>query len=390
MDIKAYLSKFVLLKAYFHCMRFFQFSLFTIVFVLVAVSCVRDDDEPIRARNSISRMYVSFSDFQPNTDQRPYDNVMVIDPADGDKWSLGLQHTSEAIKGTSIFFYPFTGLVFQAEEGLVAGQDTMIYVMSVGETGVLNNRGKIINNQMSGMKGLAYYKSTESGNEDSRVDNLYAASLFNSTIYVFDRPNTYSNKEVEPIQIFQLKDVAPWKILLVGKDMLMAKTGENGGVAVYKALVDKRDELIEALEADFVLSIKGANNIRGLDYDPTMDMLVLTDYTGEEGGGGRLLIIDGFSEKTQSGEITPSRIVSGDLTELREPVDIEIDKREGAKYMYVADKVGKKILRFSKESNGNIAPENTLSTPRTPAGLSLDARGAISQGEGDGQSDEKL
>lgn len=388
--MKAYFSKFVLLKAYFHCMKFFQFSLFTVVFVLVAVSCIRDDDEPIRARNSISRLYVSFSDFQPNTDQRPYDNVMVIDPADSDKWSLGLQHTSEAIKGSSIFFYPFSGLVFQTEEGLVAGQDTMIYVMAVGETGVLDNRGKIINNQMSGMKGLAYYKSAEVGNEDSRVDNLYAASLFNSTIYVFDRPNTYSNKEVEPIQIFRLKDVAPWKILLVDKDMFMAKTGENGGVAVYKALVDKRNELIEGLEADLLLTVKGANNIRGIDYDPTTDMLVLTDYVAGDGGNsGRLIIIDGFSEKTQSGEVTPSRVVSGDLTELREPVDIEIDKREGAEYMYVADKAGKKILRFLKEANGNIAPQSTLSVPRTPAALSLDARGAVSQGgEEDGNNED--
>lgn len=346
-----------------------------LAFCILNTSCMRDDEEPIRARNSISRLYVSFSNYQPDSGTKPFENIRVIEPADQEDFSLGLQHVSEATGGASIYFYPYTGLVFQSEEGLVLGQDTMVYIMSVGETGVLLNRGKIINNRLSGIRGLAYYKSNMASGEDSSIDNLYAASLFDSVVYVFDKPNTYSNKEVEPIQEIYLKDVAPWKILLHNKDLFVAATGENGGVSVYKDFVDKRSEVIRDLEATVTVRVKGVSNIRGMDYDPYTDVLVLTDYSEEN---GRLLFIEKFSTLTTSQELVPSRVVGGELTKLQRPMDVEFDKREGGKYLYVADQGTRAVLRFEKEAEGNIVPDQQISTaPRIPVGLSLDARGPI-------------
>lgn len=355
-----------------------------LAFCMLNISCKRDDEEPIRSRNSISRLYVSFSNYQQDSGAKPFENIRVIEPADQEQFDLGLQHVSEAKGGASIYFYPYSGLVFQSEEGFVPGQDTMIYVMSVGETGVLNNRGKIINNRLSGIKGLTYYKSNVTTGEESSVDNLYAASLFDSIIYAFHRPNTYSNKEVEPIQQIHLKDVAPWKILLNQKDLFVASTGPNGGVSVYNNFVDMRTEIIRDLEATISLRIKGVSNIRGMDYDPFTDILVLTDYSED---GGRLLFIENFSTLKTNQEVTPTRIVAGELTKLQRPMDVEFDRREGGKFLYVADQGSRSILRFEKGVNGNVVPDKAITTaPRIPVGLSLDARGPIDgnivQGEG--------
>src|SRR5699024_6627883 len=249
------------------------YSLVWLFLSVTFLSCHRDDDEPIQSRNAISRLYVSYSDYQPNEDEKPYDNVQIIEPSDQESFVLGLKHVSEAKGGAGIHFFPYTGMVFQSEKIDPSAQDTMIYMMSVGETGVLNNRGKIMNHKLGGIKGLVYYKSNTNQNEDSSIDNLYAASVLDSTIYVFEKPNTYANKEVDPIQEIHLKDVAPWKIILRYRDMLISIAGRDGGVAVFKDLVGKREERIESLEADYILRIKGSRNIRGLDYDPFMDVL---------------------------------------------------------------------------------------------------------------------
>lgn len=363
---------------FIYIMRFSKLFLgLSFLLATVLISCHRDDDEPIRSRNSISRLYISYSDFQPNEDEKPFHNIQIIEPADQDDLLLGLKHTSEAKGGAGIHFFPYTGMVFQSESIDAGAQDTTIYIMSVGETGVLNNRGKIMFHQLGGIKGLVYYKSNNNQNEDSSIDNLYAGSVIDSTIYVFEKPNTYANKEVEPIQTFKLSGVAPWKMTLRDRDMLISITGEEGGVAVFKNLVSKREERIDNLSPDYILRIQDAKNIRGVDYDPFTDILVLTDYDDNR---GRLLFIENFSSKTSTQTLTADRVIEGSDTGLIDPMDVEVDKRENSKYLYVADRQSKKILRFEKNASGNTAPNQEVSTaPRTPVALALDARGPVDE-----------
>src|SRR5699024_12306376 len=97
--------------------------------------------------------------FRYNEDEKPDDNVQIIEPSDQESFVLGLKHVSEAKGGAGIHFFPYTGMVFQSEKIDPSAQDTMIYMMSVGETGVLNNRGKIMNHKLGGIKGLVKNKS---------------------------------------------------------------------------------------------------------------------------------------------------------------------------------------------------------------------------------------
>src|SRR5699024_11306964 len=89
-----------------HIFRVFLACLITIS--LFISSCVREDDEPIVPENSITRLYISYSDYQSNEDLDPYENVVIIDPADReDLFSVNLKHTSEARGGAALHFSPF-------------------------------------------------------------------------------------------------------------------------------------------------------------------------------------------------------------------------------------------------------------------------------------------
>lgn len=351
-------------------MKLFNIAIRILVFsslILVALSCVREDDEPQPPENSISRLYVSFSDFQTNDDLDPFENVIVIDPADSDGFRLGPRHTSEAKGGSAIHFNPYSRSVFQSGINVAGTLDTAIYVMAVANTGILSNTGKILNPLLRSVRGLVYHPE---------VDNLYAVNLNDSTVYVFNRPGSL-NRFAEPTQTIKLNSIRPWSASMIDKDLYLTKTGADGGVAIIKDIVDKREEFIE-LNPDHIISIPGANNIRGMSYDERTDVMVLTDYNSSE-GEGRILIIESFSSKIDNGTVNPDRVVEGSNTLLQEPTDVAIDMREGAQYFYVADQQAMSIFRFDIGGQGNIAPEKVLRTsPRTPVGLSLDARGPVS------------
>src|SRR5699024_2516414 len=172
-----------------HIFRVFLACLITIS--LFISSCVREDDEPIVPENSITRLYISYSDYQSNEDLDPYENVVIIDPADReDLFSVNLKHTSEARGGAALHFSPFAKRLFQSSINTPGRPDTAIYIMSVGNTGVLANSdkggGKILNSKLTSVKGIFYY---------SQKDRLYATNLQDSSIYVFNRPSSLNRSE---------------------------------------------------------------------------------------------------------------------------------------------------------------------------------------------------
>lgn len=336
-------------------------------------SCVREDDEPIVPENSITRLYISYSDYQSNEDLDPYENVVIIDPADReDLFSVNLKHTSEARGGAALHFSPFAKRLFQSSINTPGRPDTAIYIMSVGNTGVLANSdkggGKILNSKLNSVKGIFYY---------SEKDRLYATNLQDSSIYVFNRPSSL-NRYALPNHTFKITDARPWKSISSGQDVYIVKTGSNGGVAIYKNLFEKEpsEDVVENLTADAILTVEGSTNIRGIDYDKERDILLLTDYNADN--QGRVLFFENFSAlAAESKNITPTREIKGNDTGLLQPIDIAADKREGSLYFYVADQEAKKISRFKLDGSGNVEPDKVYSSTLTPVGISLDARGPV-------------
>jgi len=174
-----------------------------------------------------------------------------------------------------------------------------------------------------------------------------------------------------------------WGMQLDSMDMLLSKTGVDGGILVVKDFVNvvnaKADTLVKDIGPSYTLTIPGTSNIRGFSYSNTSDILVASDYTGS-GVDGRVLIFENFSQTTSNTTLTPTRVISGPSTHLLQPLDVAIDSREGGKYIYVADAGAKKIFRFHITDNGNVAPDAELSvgngsTSYTPQSIFLDSRG---------------
>jgi len=86
-------------------------------------------------------------------------------------------------------------------------------------------------------------------------------------------------------------------------------------------------------------------------------------------GGRSILIFDNAS--TLTGNIAPTRVISGNATSLAAPVDIALDTVNNL--LYVAD--GTSILVFSSASsaNGNTTPVRNINMGVTIGGLLLDA-----------------
>src|SRR5690606_11820423 len=128
------------------------------------------------------------------------------------------------------------------------------------------------------------------------------------------------------------------------------------------------------LVPDAVLTISGANAIRGVAYSSRLDVLVLSDYDQ-----ARIYIIEEASQyfAQASSTVTPSRVITGSSTGSMGPVDVSLDDREGAGNLYVADQRAKSVLRFKISDQGNVQPQSVVSFPLSPEAVYIDARGQI-------------
>lgn len=331
----------------------------------VLSGCQRNDDEPVLPESPISRLYISFSDYQDDDTQDPYDNVMVIDPADSAGMDLGLSYNSGVRGGSGIHFNPFAGRVFHGSMNDRNLNDTTIQIMTVSNRGTLGTSARVGNEALNGVRGLWYNDSTR---------NLYVANNVTPTsIFVFNSPMN-RNGFTRPSQHLILGSLRPWGITMWGDHLLVARTGQNGGFAVFEN-ISGTDSLESNLQPNSSITVSGASDIRGIAYSETLDILALSDMSG----GGRVYVFENARAlfRQTAATVTPTRTLSGTNTGIAAPIDVAIDDREGRLLLYVADRINKSILRFNLSANGNATPQASLALPYTPAGIFLDARGVI-------------
>ncbi|MFZ4262609.1 hypothetical protein ACFRAE_11240 [Sphingobacterium sp. HJSM2_6] len=349
----------------------FYLSLLVVLVVAVFSSCERDDDEPLQSR-SISRLYVSYSNFQPDESQTQIDNISVISNADSSNFGiLNSFYRSAAKGGSTIYFHPSSQTVFHASINSTV-TDTLIQTLRVGETGqVSSSNTKIPNGRLTGVRGLVFHPG---------MDKLYAVSVNSkgSFINIFDRPRGISSYTKTSQRYILANNLPAWDAAIVQSNLVLSRTGTNGGLDIFEDIIPKRDSVFNNVSSTRSLTVEGANNIRGMSIDTVNNMLALTDYSIINNDTvGRILIFDNFSEISKvSGNITPSRIISGANTLLKQPVDVDLDFRLNSKYLYVVDPATRYIHRFLKTDNGNIKPESSLPSAnnRRPISISLDAR----------------
>jgi len=362
-------------------------TLLLLAIVTCLTSCVREDDEPALAKVAISRLYVSFSDYQLDEGQTPYNNIDIIDPADSlTHFEPSLSYNSSTKGGAAILFNPIAEYIFQssANEGGIV-KDTSIQVMKVNPlTGAPSSNGLISNGLLTRVRGLAYHYNKGS-------ENLYVADLGEGTrppsIYLFQRPGSYRGKAKRNQQI-SLGKLIPWTMAFKNaednSDLYVAVNGEKKGLAIFRDILRKNQPADSVLsETAFppkaVLTIADQGEIRGFSYSARQDLLAVASYTSTGGTNvGRILLFEGAGALlASSGDraIQPTRIITGALTGLKRPLDVAIDNRDGAKYLYVADADTKIVSRFLITDKDNVEPNKKKQYTLTPVALSLDARG---------------
>lgn len=360
-DFCVILLNIVLTMRIFSRFAWFRFVLLLLLMPVLFSACVRNDDEPLIPRAPISRLYVSLFEFQTDETADPYSNLAVLDPADAEVMN-GSIFNSGVQEGSGVFFSPEAGRLFQ---GSVLNQT--IILMSVTDVGIPQQSGRISNENLTAIRGLHY---------DHNNRNLYVANNWTpSGIYIFDNPMN-RNGEVEPLRYFPLGEVRPWGISMWDDQLLVVRTGEEGGVNLYKNVTEQIPGT-EDMTPDARLTVSGSSSLRGVAYSKILDLMVLTDYDEAS-----LLIFENASTlfNQSEGTIVPTRVISGAATGLLGPTDVSIDDRAGSERIYVADKRSKSVLRFDAMASGNAPYEALTVFPLSPEAIFLDARGLVGEG----------
>lgn len=366
-----------------------KLPLFLIVVCMISsfLACQRDDDEPSASSRAISRLYVSTSDYDGSSGSNNFYNVFVIDPADSSNFAPEratsiYQFTSSARGGRFIHYSPFSGgLVFQGSKNDPVYIDTAVQIISVSNTGVLKNTGRLGNRDFNDVKGLAY-TVVNSGN----FSESYLLMLNADTLAVVDRPVSKGSSRLVKPRYHMPLDYSPWGINITDRDVFVSSFSKVStpnsfnGIVVYKDLTSKflnnsPDSLLTGYNR-FNLTISDAKNIRGISYSKSKDLLVVTDFEGEGiASKGRILFFEEFSKHTATATLVPSRIVNSSA--LKQPTDIAIDTRADGKYIYIADPIARRVFRFLIADQGDVTPNGEINLlGRSPVSVSLDARAA--------------
>ncbi|MBL1407918.1 hypothetical protein [Sphingobacterium faecale] len=371
-------------------MKNFLFSIIAGCILISVGSCKRDDDEPERERRSISRLYVSTSDYAASSAAPSIFNVWPVDNVDAEELPKREDYrpfTSAAKGGRMIHYSPFKGgRIFQGSMNPTSDLDTSVHVMGISKTGVLDNKTSATNRIYDKVRGLYYAVVNDVKlSEDyllfaNASDTTNGTPVPNYTLFAVKGPGT-TGRFSRPRYRMKLTH-NPWGVIAIEKDLLISKAEENdGAIVVYKGFINKLlqngDSIMEESD-NYLLKIQGANNIRGISYSKSADILMATDYSTSSGSGqavGRILIFEKFSQYTSAQDIVPTRIIAGDLTRLKEPSDVAIDGKADAKYFFVADPAARRVFRFLISADGNVAPKDELNFDnRPPQSISLDSR----------------
>jgi uncharacterized protein YuzE len=128
----------------------------------------------------------------------------------------------------------------------------------------------------------------------------------------------------------------------------------DGSVAVYDTyLANPFQETPSRL-----IQVASATNLHGIVHDVERDLLLLSDV-GEpmSASDGKLFVVGQAS--TAQGTVVPTIEISGNLTQLGNPVDIAYDGNS----LFVAEKANGLVLRFDDiraSTGGNVAPTAVL------------------------------
>ncbi|SKB46540.1 hypothetical protein SAMN05660841_00674 [Sphingobacterium nematocida] len=372
-------------------MKNYLFSIVAVFIVVSIVACKRDDDEPERVRKSISRLYVSTEDYASGSAAADLYNVWALDGVNDEKLpqTFAFKLASAAKGGSMIHFSPFSGgSLFQGSVNSQSSLDTAVHVMEVSKTGVISNRNSIRNRMYDKVRGLFYtvvndgqlsedYLLFANASDTTKGTPPNQPAVPDYTLFAIDRPRNKGNF-TRPRYRMKL-DHNPWGVIGIGNDLVISNAAEkDGGVVIYKGfipqLLNNGDTIMKAPEK-YVLKVADAQNIRGLSYSASADVLLLTDYVQGQANSGKILVFEKFSQYQASQTITPTRIVTGALTKLQEPMDVAIDSKEDGKYFFVADPAASRVFRFLISATGNVAPDAELTVEnRRPRSISLDSR----------------
>ncbi|WP_437920836.1 hypothetical protein [Sphingobacterium sp. LRF_L2] len=335
-------------------------------------ACERNDEEPESTTRKFTRLYVSFENYQTTTTASDT-NVRIIYPADSSVFKFSLRHLSEAKGGGPLCYNPTLSTLFQASANPSGQNDTLIRVMSVGsKTGNLTNIGRIGNQVLTSVKGMAYHQL-------SRTMFVVNGTGASAGIYVFERPDGQT-KHANARKKLKTTGLQMWGAAYGDNRLFVSSISGTKGILVFDDIttvaVSTTDSSATIAPAK-TLEIADATNLRGLFYDSVKNILAVTDYVSTTTeGSGRILIFENFSDLVEQSttSITPTRIITGVSTGLIQPLDVVIDTREDGVYLYVADKSAKKISRFLITDEGDVAPDKVLETSQTPVALALDER----------------
>ncbi|TDS15940.1 hypothetical protein [Sphingobacterium paludis] len=352
--------------------RLFQYTFIVLTAVIGFYSCERNDAEPDLQMRRFSRLYVSFEGFRSST-TAPDSNIRMVYPADSSGlFRFSQAHVSDAQGGGPIFYHSTLASLFQASANLNGVNDTSVYTLNVGgNTGTLRNVGRMGNRLYNTVRGLTYHALS------NRLF-IVNGSGANAGVYVVDSPRSRTGFAA-PVKRLRTLGYQMWGAAYADNKLLVSKLGAEGGLCIFDNIttIDVRptDSVADLSLNARVLPIEGAQNLRGLSYDTVKNVLAMVDFSA---GSGRILVFENVAEmlnSTAGTTIRPTRIISGAATGLLQPVEVLIDPRETGTYIYVADRVARRISRFSIGDSGNVAPDQSLSTGnQIPVGLTLDVR----------------
>lgn len=360
-------------------------------------ACKKLDDEPsnIGRVTQISRLYISFSDYQASNSSLK--NMIIVDPADTNNLDNIYQYLSPAKGGGPIIFSPDAKAVLQASATGAATQDTFIRYIPFNNDiyGIPGTSVNIGYTGFTNVKGVGFYTYAQQNGTSgsSPLPFLLAVSdkdTDRSMLYAIANPSGKGSNGGAKIidKQINLGKVVPSSLTLIGsgneKAVLVGfnndGTNKGSGFAVYTGL---KTELIDRAKDTIVISdnfrpvmkvyIKGKTGLGPVCYAINKKLLAVT-------AGKEVLffknpdeIFSGAGDK----EISPDYVVGGTNTGLVEPWGIAIDDRlnEG-KFFYVSDLTNKTISRFLLTDQGNASPEITAKKygTLTPNYIFLDGR----------------
>jgi len=368
--------------------------------VIGFTSCKKLDDEPsnIGRVTQISRLYISFLDYDPNNTSLK--NMMIVDPADTNNLDNIYQYLSPAKGGGPILFDANAKAVFQAS---ITAQDTFLQVIPFANDlyGIPGNAGQIGYRGFTNVKGLAYYTyAQQNGTSGSATIPFLLAVTTNgsnsSMLYgvstpsgktgskggspIIDKQISLGNMVASSLTLLNTDDKNE-KLVLVGFDSDDTKSGS--GFAVYSTLkqqlIDKaRDTIVNSdnFKPMMRVYIKGKTKLGPVSYAPNKGLLAVTSGTEILFFKDPKTLFSGATDKTN---VEPDYVVSGANTGLLRPWGVAIDDRlDEGKFFYVSDLTNHTISRFPLLGEGDIKPDIAAKTygSLNPNYIFLDGRSA--------------